>query len=112
MKFFVWGQQIFDLNCKFSHIPMQKRCMGIYVEMWGFMGIAGRRCKIFCGDEKNEIFCVGNAWGRPHTNFCAWGPSPRKFSLRGADLHGSVIQGCMIEMENRRIKDDIGTNSF
>ena len=76
--------------------------MGIYAEMWGFMGIAGRRYKFFCGDEKNEIFCVGNAWGRPHANFCVWGPSPRKFSLCGADLHGSVIQGC-IDLDLRKI---------
>ena len=55
--------------------------MGIYAEMWGFMGIADRRCKFFCGDEKMKYF----VWGmrgdvptqifvrgdHPHTNsFC------------------------------------------
>ena len=95
MKFCV-GQQIFDLNCEFPHISMQKRCMQMYGDMWECMGIAWRRCNFFSGDERDEMFCLGNAWGRPHANFCAWGPSPHNFLLRGADLRGFVIQGCFI----------------
>ena len=67
---------------------MQKRCLGMYRDMWGCMGIAGRRCKFFCGDEKYEIFCVGNAWGRPHANFCAWG-HPHAFPTQNISFFSS-----------------------
>ena len=63
----------------------------------GMHGDCGEKVQVFLWGRKNEIFCVGNAWGRPHANFCVWGPSPHKFYLCGADLRGSVIQGCNIE---------------
>ena len=93
-----WGEQIFDVNWKFPHISMQKRRMGIHKDTWGCMGMhedCKEKIQVIYGDRK--VFCVGNAWGCPHANFCALGPSPCNFlygDLHGAGLRGAVRQGC------------------
>ena len=72
----------------------------IHQNAWGLRG--GRlTVVIFRRDGKKSKFCVGMAktcvgcptqgfvaWGRPHASFFEWG-------LRGADLRGSVRQGCI-----------------
>ena len=55
-------------------------------DVWGYVGMdgnCGEKMHVFLWGRKNEIFCVGNAWGRPHANFCAWGPSHAFFFVWG-----------------------------
>ena len=103
-----------NIQCKlqiptYSHVKKCAwGCIGICGDAWGCMGIGRGRCKLFYGDQKNEIFCVLNAWGHPqtiflrgdhpHANFLHW-------NLRGADLCGSVIQGSGIRTPCLTIPD-------
>ena len=67
---------MFDVNCEFPLISMQKRCMGMYRDLWGCMGKhEDCREKITVFLMENEQFCVGNLWEHAHALFSAWGAS-------------------------------------
>ena len=52
---------MFDVNCEFPLISMQKRCMGMYRDLWGCMGKhedCREKIPVFCGKTKNFVWGV------------------------------------------------------